>query len=677
MNEILSSSGLPGFATTRILRALVDRGIAEPLPSNVGAPAGSTTMDLTELLEQRRARLGAQGRSTSPMPAPIQVAGSGPSEARPRAVTPSPMVEAPAAEAAVAAPAPVPPEEVASPPPSEAPIAETPSSPGPRSVSGEMEVVSAARARRASPYVSFVYPENQPPVEDAPPPEPPSGLEKRIHVGPYRVVGRLAKGGVGSVYLCSRSGAFGFRRLFALKVIRQHLDKTVDAEHAFATEARIGGKLSHPQLNGVLDAGLYEQQPYLIMPYVEGLNLQELLGTGRPAPAAAIVSVMCDVLSGLQYLHDLIDDDGRPLRLVHGDLSPDNILVGVDGSARLTDFGRVRPAGAVQSLDARGMVGKPGFMAPEQMQGQRIDGRTDLFSLGIVLWTALTGKTLFAEETFEATVMNTLRRPIDRPSSFGAPACLDDVCLRALSRNPETRFRSADEMRVALQTAAAGNGLFATSGQVSTWVRDSGSEQFAERRRLILLDAADIDTEGAAPLVQAQPKDTAELPLGPPGGPTRTMILPRQFTPRMGVPQINDGADPELRRSKAEGRPAFALGWFVAGLLGAALGSVAVAIVLSRTPHTETSAPAAAAPVAAVPAAPSAASPSPAAPAPSAPVAAAPAAPVANVAPVAAPTPAAAPAAAPMNATSPSRRAAAPDPAPAAATLPDALSNAP
>ena len=637
VNEVLSSSGLPGFATTRILRALVDRGIVEVVPA-AAERVGSATMDLTHLLRQRRASRISETRAVSRQLPSIQVAGSPLSEPRPRSFTPNPvqaeaasssdkavttpsvaeaadqspstatelaarrpeadtLLEAsePAASSqAAAAPEVGPPPADPVPDDSDSAGHTLPSpspAPGTRSVAGEIEVASPGRSQGASPNLPSASLQSKAALPaEASPLTPASGLAKRVHVGPYRVVGRLAKGGVGSIYLCSRVGAFGFRRLFALKVIRQHLDTTVDAEHAFATEARIAGTLSHPHLNAVVDAGLYEQQPYLIMPYVEGMNLHELLSTGRSAPPSVIISVICDVLAGLQYLHDLVDDDGSPLCLVHGDISPDNILVGVDGSARLTDFGRVRSATAIQSADVRGMVGKSGFMAPEQMQGQRIDGRTDLFSLGIVLWTALTGKTLFADETFEATVMNTLRRQVARPSLSGAPVCLDDICLRALSRNPETRFRTADEMRIALQTAAAANGLLASSAQVSAWVRDSGSEQFAERRRLILLDAATSELESSAPRPPAHPRDT--VPLATAGGSMRTLILPRQFTPRMGQSQSDELRPPEKESRRADVGPrrkgSFVVSGFVVGLLCALLASgVVVAIIFGLVSKAE------------------------------------------------------------------------------------------
>jgi|GEM_PF-4802575 len=599
VSEIIKASSLPGFVTTMVLQALMDRGIAE-VPGDqeiVGAPASprkGQTLDLSELFSQRRTLQG-----------PVAAA-----ERRLKESSPAP--EQPEQPSTYLAPISF--TEPHTPPPVH--VVESA-----RSTSGEFQVPSEPRQRRGSPYASFVYPDGgntpapvtpapitpapvtpaaalvvpdiehpvsavapmdpvPPPLENAPPPETPSGLEKRIHVGPYRVVGRLAKGGVGSVYLCSRGGPFGFRRMFALKVIRQHLDQNIDAERSFAEEARIGGKLCHPNTNGVLDAGLYEQQPYLIMPYVEGLNLYQLHCTGKQNPPALIVSVICDVLRGLQYLHDLVDDDGRPMNLVHGDLSPDNILVGIDGAARLTDFGRVRSAGSVSEAASNGLVGKPGFSAPEQLQGKRIDHRTDLFTLGIVLWTSLTGKDLFAESTFEATVMNILRRPVERPSELGAPACFDGICLRALSRSPDGRFKSADEMRLALQTAAASSGLLSTAAEVAEWVRDAGGDQLSERRRLIAQDAVEAAMGGVSPDPDPQEE---RRPTG--GGRSNTMVLPRQGgTPRMGVqvpkrttietalrsPNATDDTDVPARSHRS---------WIVTAVVGAIVFAVAAFLI--------------------------------------------------------------------------------------------------
>ena len=179
--------------------------------------------------------------------------------------------------------------------------------------------------------------------------------------------------------------------------------------------------------------------------------------------------------------------DGKPLGLVHGDFSPHNILVGTDGSARLTDFGSARlTALAEDRAEGGSPLGKPSYMSPEQLQGETIDHRTDIFSVGVALWTALTGQKLFTDPSYEKTVMNVLRKKIPQPSSLGAPAALDQVCLRALSRTPGGRYASAEEMAQDLLQAAGGAHLVANPHQVGRWVQQSVGDVLAERRRRVL-----------------------------------------------------------------------------------------------------------------------------------------------------------------------------------------------
>ena len=287
-----------------------------------------------------------------------------------------------------------------------------------------------------------------------------------FRVGNYDVITRIAQGGMGSIYLCRRSAENGFQRLFVLKAVRQHSAQTEAAIRSFQREARIGGLLIHPNVLSVIDVGTYQEQPFLILDYVDGSSLSDLLADGenaiKPAPSV-VVTIFLDALRGLQRAHDLQGLDGKPMGLVHGDFSPHNILVGTDGAARLTDFGSARLMALPEDrAEAGSPLGKPSYMSPEQLQGEPIDHRTDIFSVGVALWTALTGQKLFTDPSYEKTVMNVLRKKIPPPSSFGAPAALDDVCMRALSRTPAGRYPSAEEMA---PRPAAGGGRRPPGGQ--------------------------------------------------------------------------------------------------------------------------------------------------------------------------------------------------------------------
>ncbi len=310
--------------------------------------------------------------------------------------------------------------------------------------------------------------------------------QKSFMLGRYEVLSRIGQGGTGSVYLCRQAGPLGFDRLYTIKVIREHAAKDSQALRSLEREAELGGRLTHPNLVSVLDSGEYKNQPYLVMEYVEGSSLVDLLDGTKGLPGDVVVSVMIDVLRGLHFAHELADADGRPLCLVHGDVSPHNILLGVDGVARLADFGTARIKSDLPPLEpVVQTVGKPGYQAPEQLLGEPVDRRADIFAAGVTMWTALTGKKLFVDQDHEATVMNVLRRRIELPSAHGAPTALDDICLTALTRSPEGRFQTAEAMAAALEHVAQTADLRAPASQVGRWVFQHARESLDERRRMI------------------------------------------------------------------------------------------------------------------------------------------------------------------------------------------------
>jgi serine/threonine-protein kinase len=294
--------------------------------------------------------------------------------------------------------------------------------------------------------------------------------------------------------------------------------------------------LNHPNILGVVDVGNYNGQPFLVLDYVEGTSLAEMLSGGQPPAPALVVPVLLDALRGLQAAHEQADPKGRRLGIVHCDVSPHNIIVGLDGAARITDFGSARQAaeGAPGEEDLPA-VGKPGYMSPEQLCGNPLDARTDVFAMGVVMWTALTGKKLFVDPSYEQTIINVLRKKIDPPSTTGAPASLDDVCLKALARSPEGRYQSAEEMRVALHTVASAEGLLASTAEISRWVKRIAGEALEERRRL--LTASNDGDGGGAP-------DAAPVREAQPGLPQD----PERHRPTITI----DAADRRLRRGSSE-----------------------------------------------------------------------------------------------------------------------------
>ena len=318
-----------------------------------------------------------------------------------------------------------------------------------------------------------------------PPGEAATGASGGAQVGRYEVLLRIARGGMGTVYLCQVTGTGGFRRLFALKVIRDHLSRNEEYVRMLLQEARIASRLHHPNVVGIVDIGNLANQHYLVMDYVEGCTLSELLKVHRKTrPPHLIIPIVLDALTGLHAAHSLTDDDGSPLTLVHCDFSPQNMLVGTNGICRITDFGIARASNA---LPERSSItrGKPAYLAPEQITGRPFDHRADIFASGVVLWNALTGEQLFKGDTPEEVLDKVLNMQIPAPSTVGLrpPKKLDKVVLRALERDPARRYQSAEEMLIELRKVAIGNDLLAPSSEVAQWVADTFGAQLELRRQ--------------------------------------------------------------------------------------------------------------------------------------------------------------------------------------------------
>lgn len=308
-------------------------------------------------------------------------------------------------------------------------------------------------------------------------------------LGEYDILGHLAQGGMGTVYFARRTGGGGVSRLFAIKVLHPHLAKDTEFIDMMMDEARLAALVHHPNVVPIVDYGTQDGLHYVVMGYVEGFSFSALLGTSRSGQAPrVVVSVMLDSLQGLHAAHTLAGDDGMPLNLVHRDVTPQNILVGVDGAARLTDFGIAKARARIHTTQPGNFRGKVAFLSPEQiLDNGTIDRRSDVFSAGVVLWSALTGQRLFLGSSDAATLRNILDAQIPLPSTVGArpPAAFDSVCMRALERDPDARFASAEEMEEALREAAVTADCFGSHLEVADCVRAAFGDELAARRAVI------------------------------------------------------------------------------------------------------------------------------------------------------------------------------------------------
>ncbi len=405
-------------------------------------------------------------------------------------------------------------------------------------------------------------------------------------LGRYELILRLARGGMAEVWLAKQRGELGFTRVVALKVIRPEYADQPSFRAMFLDEARIAARLHHANVVEVVDLGEHERVLYLAMAYVEGdslLGLRDRLREQSSEPprfeVGMAVRIVSDVCAGVHAAHELLDEDGRPLDLVHRDISPHNILVGLDGVARLSDFGIAKILGRLSEKTETGQVkGKLSYLSPEQTRRLPADRRSDLFSAGIVLWELITGARLFRADDEATTLLNVTNKAVPDPRTLvELPDTVAEVVLKALARDPKDRYQTGDEMRRALEQAAKSAALIASAKDVADFVSDLVLADVEGRRAALRADERASRTSIPAPLVASpyeptvRPGKTPAAPLRPEDPSTSTVDVARisASTPGVAMP---------LLRSK---RPAL---WLVAALVPLAAAAAYLASRPSEPP---------------------------------------------------------------------------------------------
>jgi serine/threonine-protein kinase len=302
-------------------------------------------------------------------------------------------------------------------------------------------------------------------------------------LGRYLILDEIGSGGMASVHLALHVGPLGFKRTVAIKRLHPQLAKDAEFVAMFIDEARLAARVQHPSVVATIDVVAAPNELLLVMEYVHGETLSRLwrasldrLERTPPAVASAIVR---DALYGLHAAHEARDEQNRPLSIVHRDVSPQNLLVGVDGVARMVDFG-VAKASVRSTVTRDGQVkGKLAYMAPEQLRGRPVDRRADVFAASIVLWELLTGERLFRFDDVGEAVHSILHEPPRPPSSTGGalPPGLDEVVLRGLARDPADRYATARDMAAALEGVCPP----ARAIDVGRWVESLAGAALAER----------------------------------------------------------------------------------------------------------------------------------------------------------------------------------------------------
>jgi serine/threonine-protein kinase len=270
-------------------------------------------------------------------------------------------------------------------------------------------------------------------------------------LGRYRIVDELGAGGMSTVYLAC-TGPDGSRTWVAIKRLHPHLTKDDVVARMFLDEARIAARVSHPNVAAVFDVGEQEDTYWIAMEYLDGEPLREVMRRNEELGAATSLEIACriiaDAAQGLHAAHELADQRGRPLGLVHRDITPHNMFVTYAGMTKVVDFGVAKFSSRMSGARAGTLKSKLAYMSPEQVHGEGVDRRTDIFALGVVLWELTTGRRLFRMGSDLDTLARVQECCVPRPSAVvpGYPVALERITMRALAKRREERHDTAFEL---------------------------------------------------------------------------------------------------------------------------------------------------------------------------------------------------------------------------------------
>lgn len=324
--------------------------------------------------------------------------------------------------------------------------------------------------------------------------------------GSYELTGTLASGGMGSVHLARQRGAQGFQRLVAFKRIHPHLMQNQKFCEMFIDEARIASRINHANVCRVFDFGESPSGYFITMEYLIGEPLSRVLralqerkdlATAQRYPLI-VARIIAGIAEGLHAAHSLRDEGGERLEVVHRDVSPQNLFVLYDGGVRVTDFGIAHARQRVHQTRGDLLKGKLSYMSPEQIERKPIDLRADLWSLGVVLWEALTLHRLFRGDSEGDTLMRVMTKPVPPPSVLNpnVPPSIDAITKRLLTRAPIGRYASARDVARDLERVLASSGDTIPTMDLAEWIADLFPE---DERRSGVLQAANCNDVTAAP----------------------------------------------------------------------------------------------------------------------------------------------------------------------------------
>ncbi len=302
--------------------------------------------------------------------------------------------------------------------------------------------------------------------------------------GKYQLIEKIATGGMAEVYKAKSYGVAGFEKLLVIKKILPHLSRNPEFVKMFINEAKIAVSLNHANIAQVYDLGVVDKDYFMAMEFIHGNDLMRVIKMGRKTrrflPIPTGVHIITEVARGLDYAHTLSDPGGRPLNVVHQDVSPHNVMISYEGDVKLLDFGIARVGEVAEEEAGRLAGGKFAYMAPEQAQGHTVDARSDIFAAGIILYELITGQRLYAgkDRSEKMRMVRNAEIPPPRAVNPEIPARLEEILLRALARDPAERYQQSRDFQEDLLSFLYDVGMRVARADVAHFMKEMFAEEY-------------------------------------------------------------------------------------------------------------------------------------------------------------------------------------------------------
>ncbi len=352
-----------------------------------------------------------------------------------------------------------------------------------------------------------------------------------VQFGKYTLIDRIAVGGMAEIFLGRQAGLEGFEKTIVIKRMRPHLSKQVNFVKMFLNEAKLAAQLNHPNIVQLYDLGKIAESYFIAMEYIFGRDMRRIIPKADemniPFPLVYALKIASSVCQGLYYAHEKTDLHGHPLGIVHRDVTPENIFVAFDGAVKVLDFGIAKATNQVEQTRAGEIKGKLSYMSPEQCLGKPLDCRSDLFSLGTVLYEWITGFKLFTGDSEVAILKSVTEGKIYAPSYFKAdiPTEVEAILMRALEKDRSLRYQNAQELQRDIDDFLAQSEFTPTDSHLSNFLKQLFQDELeAEKSKLAEVQTRSPLEEIVSGLMDAEVASVGNA-IGPP-----TQTLPPTHT---------------------------------------------------------------------------------------------------------------------------------------------------